>query len=117
MPTFTYGQNAMNMPTDKKTTNFAEAVKSAKAEGRSFIVKHSINKAGKPIKTVMGWDMYIISYQMGKVLFTDNALIASKLEEMHAHHTSKTDNEVYAWSPSDGLLLEMSGINFQRIIL
>lgn len=117
MPTFAYGQDAMNVLTDKKTTNFADAVKRAKDERCSFIVKHSINKAGKPVKTIMGWDIYIISYQMGKKIFADNTSLSARLEEIHHQHTSKTENEVYAWSPTDGLLMEMKDINFQRIVI
>ena len=117
MGTFVYDQDAMNLLTEKKTTNFKEAIEKAKAEGRSFIVKHSINKAGKLVKTILGWDMYIISYQMAKKLFDDNVELSAKLAEMHENRLSKSDNEVYAWSPADKLLLEMHDINFQRILV
>ena len=65
-----------------RNTNFYAAVKKAIEHGFEYVVEYDHDHRGNLIKTILGWNACVVSYNVAVKLFAGNAQVLKKLEEM-----------------------------------
>lgn len=96
------------------------AVAEAKSQNCDFVVEYKHDNSGNIKKTILGWDVYIFSYNMAKSYFSESQYLTTLLNRLHRLWLSKhgnTHDEVYAWCPSNNTLFNMHGYNYKRIVI
>lgn len=105
---------------DCRTNDFKKAVERSKSLGYEFVIEYKHDRNGKLVKTVLGWNCCIISYQFALKVFRDNHCILEHLKHLHddfVRYTGKETNEVYLFAPKRRMFLNMSSYNYRKIVL
>ncbi len=96
------------------------AVAEAKSQKCDFVVEYKHDNSGNIKKTILGWDVYILSYNMAVSYFRGSQYLTTLLGNLHRLWLNKhgnTHDEVYAWCPNNNMLFNMHGFDYKRIVI
>lgn len=103
-----------------RSDNFLEAVEISKAKGYEFVIEHQKDAKGRLTKTVLGWDVYIISYRIALHVFQYHPNLLKEVRKLHCEHVQNkkhNTNEVYLFAPTQRMIMNMDGFNYRKVIV
>lgn len=90
--------------------DFSELVRRAKVTNNGFVVEYKYDSNNKVTKTILGWNVKIITYKMACEIFAGNLVYREIVEKLH----TSGKNEVFAWVLGTKRIINMSGFNYSR---
>lgn len=91
--------------------SLSELLRVAKIANNGFVVEYKYGDNNEVIKTILGWNVRIITYKMACEIFAGNIVYRKIVENLH----SPGNNEVFAWVLGTKRIFKMAGFNYSKI--
>lgn len=90
--------------------SLSELLRVAKIANNGFVVEYKYGDNNEVTKTILGWNVKIITYKMACEIFAGNLVYRDIVEKLH----TPGKNEIFAWVLGTKSIINMSGFNYSR---
>ena len=115
MKMYSLGDGAFTKDEHKKRRYSEKELPDVLAEAvrlnNGFVVQYTTDAHNNVVKTILGWNVRIITYKMACEQFVGNLFYRDIVEKQH----TSGNNEVFAWVLGTPNLINLKGFNYSRI--